>query len=196
MLSRLVDIVHCLQIIDWNDLNFCFCFCYFPFENFTCPQLKKSPDMKDRLGACLSTWHCPGAGAVTSDNLGMWWALDVDIIKSEDGDVELDKSKLSADPSSVRWRLDCRPVLPLPPPLCLDLVNKAGTGWVGTGLLAGKLDDVVCFNLAGLIVTWCFEWCPPLDGEVCRRTLTGDLTWTVVLGRTDPLFDFEWIKPK
>ena len=75
------------------------------------------------------------------------------IIKSEDGDVELDKTKLSADPSCSRWRLE-RPVLPLPvaPPLCLDLVSNAGTGWAGTGLLAGKLDEVELFNFDGLIV--------------------------------------------
>ena len=35
----------------------------------TWPQLKKSPEMKDRLGACLSDWA--GGCAVTSESLGM-----------------------------------------------------------------------------------------------------------------------------
>jgi hypothetical protein len=70
-----------------------------------------------------------------------------------DGDVELDKTKLSADPSSARCRLE-RPVLPLPVPLLFEcLASNAGTGWDGAGLTAGKLDDVVPFNLDGLMVT-------------------------------------------
>lgn len=76
------------------------------------------------------------------------------VIRSElDGEVELDKTKLSADPSSARWRLE-RPVLPLPVPLLFEcLASSAGTGWDGAGLTAGKLDDVVPFNLDGLMVT-------------------------------------------
>lgn len=166
----------------------------------TCPQLKKSPVMKDRLAVDLSVSVREGSPAM-SDSLGMWWPRDV-VITSEDGDIELDKATLSDDTSSARRWLE-RPVFPLPPPFLPDFVKSGGTDCAaGTGLLAGKLDDVL-FNLAGLMMCcWCFGRWDTLLGEMCRLVLVGDLTWDVVFGRTEPLVDylqffFKWKrKPK
>lgn len=154
---------------------------------FTWPQLKKSPVIKDRLGVDLSVSDREGSPAM-SDNLGILWPRDV---KSEDGDVEFDKTILSTDPSSVR-RPE-RPVLPLLAPFLLltDFIKSGGTGCAaGTGLLAGKLDDTF-FNLAGfMICCLCLGRYDPLLGEMWRFGLTGDLKWGVVFGRTEPLVDF------
>lgn len=144
--------------------------------------------MKDRLAVDLSVSVREGSPAM-SDSLGMWWPRDV-VITSEDGDIELDKATLSDDTSSARRWLE-RPVFPLPPPFLPDFVKSGGTDCAaGTGLLAGKLDDVL-FNLAGLMMCcWCFGRWDTLLGEMCRLVLVGDLTWDVVFGRTEPLVDY------